>query len=740
MYFITNNSTLKHISCFIISAVMFLGMESCKSPKHVQGENSVIVESNSITAARGVIERIIGNKAREINLEIIPAGDSLDFYEIEAQNGDLTVRGSSLVAITFGFYQYLKKATHSMVSWSGEHLNLPNEWPDYTLERDTSPYKYRYFLNVVTYGYTMPYWNWERWQKEIDWMALHGVNMPLAVVGSEAIAERVWRKLGLEDKEIKEFFTGPAHLPWHRMGNLNKWDGPLSDSWQNEQIELQHKILDRMRELGFEPVAPAFAGFVPEGFKQKHPDLEVNVLKWGGFPKENNAFVLAPDSPYFEKIGKLFVEEWEKEFGKNKFYLSDSFNEMDVPVPDNNPEKKYDLLAEYGGAIYNSIIAGNPDAVWVTQGWTFGWQDEFWDKKTLQAMLSKVPDDKMVILDLGNEYPEYVWNIPQVWKTHEGFWGKNWVFSYVPNFGGKTPYTGYLDMYASGVTEALNSQYGKNLIGFGSAPEGIENNEVIYELLADMGWADQEIDLDVWIKDYSMARYGGYPEEMKTAWDKLRESVYNSFSPYPRYLWQLVEPDTRRKGEVHDSRQFRDGVENFLAVSEELMHSELYRNDAIEMTALYLGNIADEYYEEALAAKASNKEIVMKRAGEKTIEILENIDRLLESHPTHRLEPWIESARFHGKTDEEMDFYESNAKRLITTWGGVQEDYAARIWSGLIRDYYIPRIKIHLFQEGKEINDWEEGWINKTGVATEVAPFESPVLKAKELIAKYSNH
>jgi alpha-N-acetylglucosaminidase len=722
---------------YISLLFLFFFAFSCTNPVQMQGEDATTsTESSEISAARGVMQRLIGDRAEEITLEMIPADEGLDTYEIEASNGKLTVRGSSTVALTFGFYQYLKKATNSMVSWSGEHLNLPARWPDYTLEHRASPYKYRYFLNVVTYGYTTPYWDWERWEKELDWMALHGVNMPLAVVGSEAIAERVWKQLGLSNHEIREFFTGPAHLPWHRMGNLNKWDGPIPDGWHEDQLALQHKILDRMHALGFEPIAPAFAGFVPEGFKEKHPELKVNALKWGGFPQEYNAYVLPPDSPFFEKIGKLFVEEWEKEFGKNKFYLSDSFNEMDVPVPKDNPEQKYELLAGYGESIYKSIVAGNPDAVWVTQGWTFGWQNEFWDKKTLQAMMSRVPDDKMVILDLANEYPELVWDIPLVWKEHEGYYGKQWVYSYVPNFGGKTPYTGVLSMYASGAIDALNSPYSENLIGFGSAPEGIENNEVVYELLADMGWAKEKIDLDQWIAAYSRARYGAYPQKMETAWEQLRESVYSSFSPYPRFVWQLVVPDTRRKGSVHADPVFLRGIENFLDSSEELKESELYRNDAIELAMHYLGIKADEYYQQALAAKAANNEAQMKEAGEKAISILQNIDRLLESHPTNRLEPWIKFARSHGNSDQEKDYYEANAKRLITTWGGFQEDYAARLWSGLIRDYYIPRIRQHLFEPAKKVDAWEEEWINTPGMSA-VAPFDDPLAKAKQLVGEF---
>ncbi len=137
----------------------------------------------------------------------------------------------------------------------------------------------------------------------------------------------------------------------------------------------------------------------------------------------------------------------------------------------------------------------------------------FWDKESLTALLSHVPDDKMIIIDLGNEFPKWVWKTEQTWKMHEGFYGKKWIFSYVPNFGGKNLLTGDLGLYASASIEALRSKYGENLVGFGSAPEGLENNEVIYELLADAGWSKSAIDLDLWLKEYCIARYGGISEE-----------------------------------------------------------------------------------------------------------------------------------------------------------------------------------------------------------------------------------
>ena len=175
------------------------------------------------------------------------------------------------------------------------------------------------------------------------------------------------------------------------MGNLEWLGRPLTNGWQKEQIKLQHKILNRMRELGMDPIAPAFAGFVPTAFAERHPEIQFKHLEWGGFDEKYNAYVLPPETPYFKEIGKLFIEEWEKEFGKNTYYLSDSFNEMKLPVAEGDDDGKHKLLAQYGESIYHSIAAGNPDAVWVTQGWTFGYQHDFWDKASLQALLSRVP-------------------------------------------------------------------------------------------------------------------------------------------------------------------------------------------------------------------------------------------------------------------------------------------------------------------------------------------------------------
>ena len=143
--------------------------------------NSSSVEKDGIIQpAFDLIERQIGERAADIQLEEIAPENGKETFEVEAKNGILTLRGSSSVAICYAFHTYLREACSAMKTWSGERMELPETWPDFVLKKQTTPYEYRYFLNVCTFGYTTPYWDWERWEKEIDWMALRGVNMPLA--------------------------------------------------------------------------------------------------------------------------------------------------------------------------------------------------------------------------------------------------------------------------------------------------------------------------------------------------------------------------------------------------------------------------------------------------------------------------------------------------------------------------------------------------------------------------------
>ena len=159
-----------------------------------------------------LITRITGEEDLPVRLSLKPSEET--YFQYWAEDGTLQIEGSSPVALCRGFYDFIKSNGGGLYSWSGNNIRFPEQLDNLLQKRVVSPFPNHYYFNACTYGYSMPYWDWERWEKEIDWMALHGINMPLALVGYEAILARVWKQMGLTDEEINDYFVGPAHLPW----------------------------------------------------------------------------------------------------------------------------------------------------------------------------------------------------------------------------------------------------------------------------------------------------------------------------------------------------------------------------------------------------------------------------------------------------------------------------------------------------------------------------------------------
>jgi alpha-N-acetylglucosaminidase len=679
------------------------------------------------SAARGVLSRVMGEeKAGTIVLELLVELKGRDVYEYQSSGGKLIVRGSSPVAMCRGAYDYLRANNMGTVGWAGPRLRIPEAWPDAKLTRVETPFAIRHCYNVCTAGYTSPYWTWQRWEQELDWLAMHGYNMIMAPVATEAVATKVWKSLGLTQEEIDDFYTGPAHLPWQRMGNIQNVGGTLSPSWHRDQVALQKKLLARMRELGIEPVVQGFAGFVPKGIARVYPKSQLHQSAWGGFPEKSQSVSVMPDDPLFAKIMKLYMTEWKATFGDARYFLVDSFNEMELPK---TGKPTTELLAGYGRNTYEAIKGGDPDAVWVLQGWMFYFQRNIWNRDTVKALLGAVPDDRLMILDYANDY------VP-TWGQFNAFDGKRWVMGYVPNMGGKTPYTGKMDFYAKQVARTLESPKRGNLTGFTISGEGLENNEVLYELMSDTAWTDQEIDLDDWLPRYVENRYGTAPQAVLDAWRLLREGVYSNFSSQPRFGWQT---GGLGRGGVGSGAKFREAVQLFLSAVPDLGGNLNYRDDAVEMAAFALGARADECFLDASQAVGLKRPDVSRAAGERGFQLLLDLDRLLASHSFHRLDRWIDFARSHGDTEAEQDNYERNARQIVTMWGPPINDYSCRVWSGLVRDYYLPRVRMKLeeVRSGKRSNrsQWEGQWVSSKGLS-KIEPFGDPVKAAAELVKK----
>ena len=205
-------------------------------------------------ASLALINRVIPGGTTGFVLEELPVNERSDVFEIESRNNKIVLRGNNGVAVASAFYYYLTHYCHAQVTWNGTNINIPKPMPRVSKKiHRISPYPYRYYLNYCTFNYSMSWWDWKRWEKEIDWMALHGINMPLAITAEEYTWYTVYKEMGFSDKELQTFFSGPAYFSWFWMGNLDGWGGPLPVSWMKSHMILQQKILQRERELGMNP-------------------------------------------------------------------------------------------------------------------------------------------------------------------------------------------------------------------------------------------------------------------------------------------------------------------------------------------------------------------------------------------------------------------------------------------------------------------------------------------------------
>ncbi|MDP9043149.1 MAG: alpha-N-acetylglucosaminidase, partial [Bacteroidota bacterium] len=199
-------------------------------------------------ASLALIHRVIPDQAVSFVVEELPARESQDVFEIESRNNKIVLRGNNGVAVASALYYYLTHFCHCQITWNGTNLHIPKVLPSLSKKvHQVTPYQYRYYLNYCTFNYSMSWWDWNRWEMEIDWMALHGINMPLAVTGEEFTWLTVYREMGFTDKDLQSFFCGPAYFSWFWMGNLDGWGGPLPISWMKNHMLLQQKIVQRER-------------------------------------------------------------------------------------------------------------------------------------------------------------------------------------------------------------------------------------------------------------------------------------------------------------------------------------------------------------------------------------------------------------------------------------------------------------------------------------------------------------
>lgn len=704
-------------------------------------------------AAAALIERVLPGCSHRFEVRMIPAEAGNDVFELSARNGKIVLAGNNGVAVASALNYYLKNYCNFELTWNGPGCGVPERFPlEVEPVRKVTPHKLRYYLNYCTFSYTMAWWDWERWEREIDWMALNGINLPLAITGQEAVWQRVYRKLGFGDDDLKDFFTGPAYFGWFYMNNMDGWGGPLPQSWIDSHEELQRRILRRESELGMSPVLPAFTGHVPACYARKHPEARIDSVCWPG-QEGHWVYMLNPNDPAFGRIGRAFLEEQRKTYGTSHYYSSDIFNELMPPSADP------DYLARTSAAVYESMHGADPEAVWVMQGWLFVSSQgrKFWTPERMKPFLDAVPDERMVLLELYSE------NRPR-WRDTEAYYGKPWVWNMLHNFGGNNGLYGKASLIASEPARMLREPKRGRLSGIGLTMEGTEQNPMIYHLMLEHVWNGEPVKLDEWIRGYIARRYGSCDEQALEAWKILLGTVYRNnrkdqgapesiltgrptFNENSAWTWtDLV---------YYDNRDFAPAWKLMVEASERLGGSNGFRYDLVDITRQALANYATALHRQLAYTYFAGDLATYRLLTGRFLALIDDLDRLLATRGEFLLGRWIADAEAWATTEQERRLYARNARNLVSVWGrpdvAAISDYSCRHWNGLMGSYYKGRWEEFFRQTAEalergerweqkrfydQIRDWGWKWVNRDERFAS-RPTGDAVAVARELYDKY---
>ena len=730
-------------SAALIFAGVLLTWTATIAPAAGEPGASPAAEQPASRAAKGLIARLLPKHADRFVCEVIPDDNGKDVFELESRGGKIVLRGNNGLCIASALNWYLEKYCHCQVSSCGNNLNLPDPLPAAPEKvRQVSPHHYRYTFNYCTFGYTMAFWDWERWEREIDFMALQGINAPLAVTGAEVVYRNVYRDLGLSDDEIGEFIAAPPFLPWFFMNNIDGWGGPIPAAWYSRQEALQKRILARQRELGMKPIQTAFNGHVPAALAKKFPAAKIHSLRGFGFA--GGVKSLDPSEPLFRDLGARFIKETTRLYGTDHLYSADVFNEVDPPSTD--PA----YLKSIGKTVHQSMADADPEAVWFMQGWLFMHSAKFWTQPRIEALLSGVPDDRMVIIDLFSD------GKPQ-WQRTNAYGGKPWLWCIINNWGGKQGMYGRMTQVGDAMPKLLGNPEAGRLSGIGTVQEGSDNNPIVYQQMYAMAWQNQPMDVTKWVESYVLARYGKANAKAMEAWKILHQELYECrdqrHGPPGNFL--AMSPTLAGGGDnfvrasiFYDTRQIREAFRLLSAAGDELGTVDTYRHDLVDLGRQVMGDVAQQkLHPELRAAYAAKDAKRFDLAAAAYCEAITDCDRLLRTHTMFQLGRYLQYSRRAGSNDQENATWEHNARLLITLWGGNLSGYAQRQYGGLMVDFNLPCWKAYLGGLSRELHgDKSKGpetaksvterWIDDRK-AYPVAAEGNAVAEAREILRKY---
>ena len=701
-------------------------------------------------AITGLLNRIGGNGAAdkfEIVIDANLAENGKDVFVITSQNGKPCIKGNTQLSVATGINWYLNHYAHINLTWN----NLTTDLSKVTLpvpggvEKRVCNAPYRYDFNTCTFSYSMAFWTWERWQQEIDWMALHGINAPLNLVGLDVVTRKFLRELGVSENDINAYIAGPGFIAWFAMNNLEGWGGTINatdvtmngnpDWWYTRQEQLCRNMLQRMRELGMQPVIPGFSGQVPNcivnysinGFSS---DDVVNNGTWaGGYTRPD---ILKPNTTSYQTFATVYYKHLHEVMGVSELYSIDPFHEGSLPGGVTNKTCYPNIMVELDKH-FGNVEQSVKDSYKVTK--SPSWIIQYWQGVPQSGAFTAMKDagytNRFIGLDLfaDNIYADNA----AKWRTSY-YDTCPYIYCMLHNFGGRSGLHGRLETTMDGYFQALAKN--NNCQGIGATPEGTETNPILYDMLFELPWMDvnNRPTADEWLEDYAYARYGvdsktapaaleALKNLKKSVWDcKVNQQGTSEAVILARPNWTINSVSSWSTSAIYwDTQDVLLAADQLYSIKDAVTANggqdgiANYNYDFIDVVRQAMVDYAAELLPLINAARGDDAEYT--RLYQLYLQLMLDLDEMLSYDENFKLERWTSLARnianeVSGTTENDRRWLEWNARTQVTVWskGNTDlHDYSNRCWAGLIKDFHYKRWEKFFTTKG---GSFDGGWFN----------------------------
>ena len=596
---------------------------------------------------------------------------------ISGKEGKLHIKAPSVAECIRAYGYYLRKIAKVHLSWNGDNTSAAT----FTVPKKSitvpEALPFNYAFNYCTLSYTCTHWDTQRWEQELDRLALAGYTHVLVTAGLETVWQKFLKEIGYPENKIAGFIPNPAYAAWWNMGNLEGEGGPVSPVIIQHEAKLGRFLVKRMRELGMEPVLQGYVGFLPHDMPEGK--IKGRIIPQGKWCAHyNRPAVLQPTAEDFPRLAALWYKHLKAVYGyQGKYFGGDLFHE--------GGSTGGTPLTPAAQAVQTAMQKAAPGSSWLIQAW---------GHNPHRDLVAGTNPQHTIILALDKDMtPNH--NIARNYQ------GRPHVWCELLNFGGNQ------GMY--GGAQLLENMTGNagGAIGIGLISEGLETNPYYYALLTERINTREAIAPDAFIREYTEARYGVKDADLIKALKLLRESVYApvrlqegcqesilcarpSLTANKASTWS--KPD-----DYYDKAKVREAARLMLKAGQKHQLDKLrtFRHDLADVCRQMLADKAREQLPRVKAAFDAKNIETFNKESEAYLQLIRDTGAILATSEDFLLGRFLAGAESKGgkntKAREEM---RSAMLQLITTWtpsNGMLNDYAHRQLSELMSLYYLKR-------------------------------------------------